>query len=83
MVNVSRGLLSEIEAELDAAFVELRLTADRVSALAELRGLAVAEAVRRRRSVTATELLQLAPDEDTRTRLVVLLRKLRGDRGRY
>ncbi len=83
MVNVSRGLLSEIEAELDAALVELRLTADRVSALAELRGLAVAEAVRRRRSVTATELLQLAPDEDTRTRLVVLLRKLRGDRGRY
>jgi hypothetical protein len=83
MVNVSRGLLSEIEAELDAALVELRLTADRVSALAELRGLAVAEAVRRKRSVTATELLQLAPDEDTRTRLVVLLRKLRGDRGRY
>ena len=83
MVNVSRGLLSELEAELDAALVELRLTADRVSALAELRGLAVAEAVRRRRSVTATELLQLAPDEDTRTRLVVLLRKLRGDRGRY
>ena len=83
MVNVSRGLLSEIEAELDAALVELRLTADRVSALAELRGLAVAEAVRRRRSVTAPELLQLAPDEDTRTRLVVLLRKLRGDRGRY
>ena len=82
-MSVSRGLLSEIEAELDAALVELRLTVDRMSALAELRGLAVAEAMRSRRSVTAAELLDLAPDEDMRARLVLLLRRLRGDRGRY
>jgi len=82
-VEVPRDLVAEVEAELDAGLVELRLTADRISALAELRGLAVAEAVRRRRPVTAAELLDFAPDEASHTRLLLLLRRLRGDRGRY
>jgi hypothetical protein len=78
-----RDLVAEVEAELDAELVALRLTIDRLSALAELRGLAVAEAMRRRRGVTAAELLAGAPDEEARTRLMLLVRRLRGDRGRY
>jgi len=82
-VDLPRDLIAEVEAELDAGLVELRLTADRISALAELRGLAVAETLRRRRPVTAAELLDLATEEATRTRLLLLLRRLRGARGRY
>jgi hypothetical protein len=78
-----RDLLGEIETELDAGFVELRLIADRVSALAELRGLAVAEAVRSGRRVVVADLLDQAPDEASRRRLLLLLRRLRGEGGRY
>lgn len=82
-MEVPRDLVAEVEAELDAGLVELRLTADRISALAELRGLAVAEEVRLRHAVTAADLLQGASDEASHTRLLLLLRRLRGDRGRY
>ena len=81
--DLPRDLIAEVEAELDAGLVELRLTADRISALAELRGLAVAEEVRLRHPVTATDLLRFASDEATHTRILLLLRRLRGDRGRY
>ena len=81
--ELPRDLVAEVEAELDAGLVELRLTADRISALAELRGLAIAEEVRLRHPVNAGDLLRSAPDEATHTRLLTLLRRLRGDRGRY
>jgi hypothetical protein len=81
--DLPRDLVAEVEAELDAGLVELRLTADRISALAELRGLAVAEAARLRHPVTAADLLYVARDETARSRLLLLLRRLRGDPGRY
>jgi hypothetical protein len=82
-VNPPRDLLAEIETELDMALVELRLSADHVSALAELRGAVVAETIHRGRSVGVTELLDAAPDEGRRDRLLLLLRRLRGERRRY
>jgi hypothetical protein len=78
-----RDLLAEIETELDMALVELRLSADHVSALAELRGAVVAETIRRGRSVGVAELLDTAPEDERRARLLLLLRRLRGDRRRY
>ena len=81
--QLPRDLLTEVEAELDAELVELRLAADRVSALAELRGIAVAEAMRRGRRVTAADVLHDAPHEEARMRLLLLLRRLRGGRGLY
>jgi acyl-coenzyme A thioesterase PaaI-like protein len=83
LVDPPRDLLAEIETELDAALVELRLSVDHVSALAELRGTVVAETIRRGRPIVVAELLDAAPDEDRRGRFLLLLRRLRGERRRY
>jgi hypothetical protein len=76
-------LLAEVEAELDRAQLELRVTIDRISALAELRGVTVARTISRGRAVTIEDLLEAAPDQDARARILLLLRRLRGERGGY
>jgi hypothetical protein len=76
-------LLAEVDAELERALLDLRLTADRISALAELRGVVVAQTIGRRRAVTAEDLLDAAPDEVDRARILLLVRRLRGQLGTY
>jgi hypothetical protein len=76
-------LLAEVEAELERELLELRVTVDHVSALAELRGAVVARTISRSRAATAEDLLQAAPDEGARARILLLLRRLRGERGSY
>jgi hypothetical protein len=76
-------LLTEVEVELERALLELRLTVDRVSALAELRGLAVARSICQGRAATAQDLLDSESDEAARERILLLLRRLRGTLGVY
>jgi hypothetical protein len=76
-------LLTEVEVELERALLELRLTVDRVSALAELRGLAVARSIGQGRAATAQDLLDSESDEAARERILLLLRRLRGTLGVY
>jgi hypothetical protein len=76
-------LLAEVESELDRALLELRVTVDHVSALAELRGATVAETVSRGRAATIADLLEAARDDDARDRILLLVRRLRGRHGRY
>lgn len=76
-------LLGEVEAELERALLELRVTIDRISALAELRGATVARTLSRGRPATTQDLLAAAPDDAVRARILLLLRRLRGERGRY
>ena len=76
-MNIPPDFLAEVEGELEAAHLELTLNADRISALAELRGLAVYETLRGRRPLAITDLLTSAPDEPARARIHQLLRWLR------
>ena len=76
-------LLAEVEAELERALLELRVTVDRVSALAELRGATVARTISSGRAASVEDVLQAAPDEAARARILLLLRRLRGERGGY
>jgi hypothetical protein len=76
-------LLAEVEAELERALLGLRVDVDRISALSELRGLTVARTIAGGSAATVQDLLDAASDEGARERVLLLLRRLRGDRGAY
>jgi hypothetical protein len=76
-------LLAEVEAELERALLGLRVDVDRISALSELRGLTVARTIAGGSAATVQDLLDAASDEGARERVLLLLRRLRGDRGPY